>query len=337
MMIYDFPADLYYICVNILFPESQLYYYVYTYYYAFIYFQFASAPAPPAAAAGAPDGDESSDDDDFTAPAAAAASRTVTPVPAEAEDDAPDLPTPPANAPAAVTPVGRRKKDKRSALEDTVREMAAKIKTCDALELQIARMMEQITRESRDPVDTWITWLGAEARRIHPDHWRAFQAASLTFMSEWTMSGAQQLPRHHQQPQAGTSNQPDTPQFQFQQNDSFTTSFMRELDAPLPFPSTADVLRDARVAVHPPVDPAPMVVMAETRPQTVPLPHAQGGEVRQDTTAPIILDDAPATEQEIAEANAVAARIATTIQSVSKSNTGEIVFKQLQDPKQEPQ
>jgi len=186
-----------------------------------------SAPPPPAPLP--PPGEdvpEESSDGETPGP-----SGSTTPIPnTAASNTATQQPAAAAAAPSSSTPLTSKKRDKTSKLELAVQEMANRIKTCDAMDSQMAKILEQLTRQSQDPVDTWISWLAAEARRIHPDQWRNFQAASLDFMSQWTTPP---------NPQAGPSqptNQPLQPQPLLPYPDAFmpTSNYQGAMGPPPP-------------------------------------------------------------------------------------------------------
>ena len=143
-------------------------------------------------------------------------------------------------------------------------------------------------------------------------------------MADWTMHGAQQLPRHD--PQPGPSNHPDY--FQAPGNDSIgnisLTSMLTSLaQAPTPNPvlpvSTSDVLHDARMAMQG-EDAAPLVVISQ------PEGGAASTHTVPETNIQVVTQSGPDTTLTEEQKQAL-----DKIVSVSKKS-GEIVFKAPKDP-----
>ena len=157
--------------------------------------------------------DESSDGDDDQLPDLESTSiRSATPVSIrsptpvhEAQGDSGSIDTPK----TSKTMKHSKKGGKTSKLEEAVHSMVERIKTSDAMDRQLATLLGQMSSQTTDPRDTWISWMGSEMRRVEPQHWRNFQIASLDFIRYWTP----QPEPTHQQPaqQPPPSIQPPMP------------------------------------------------------------------------------------------------------------------------------
>ena len=93
-------------------------------------------------------------------------------------DDEASLHTAPPVSIHSPTPVSK--------LEEAVHSMVERIKTSYAMDRQLATLLGQMSSQTTDPRDTWISWMGSEMRTVQPQHWRDFQMASLDFIRCWT-------------------------------------------------------------------------------------------------------------------------------------------------------